>query len=162
MTPTIRPGQDSDAPAFIALITRCWADYPGCVLHVDAEEPELHALASHFAARGGALWIAGEGIGMIATRPTRDGTWEICRVYVHPEHHGTGLAHRLMDLAEAHSGAPAFELWTDTRFGRAHGFYAKRGYQRRETRALGDLSNSSEYRYEKRPASGGALPTGIS
>ncbi len=65
--PLIRPGRDEDAPRFIALIERCWADYPDCVLDVDAEAPELRALASYYAGRGGALWLAGEGAGMIAT-----------------------------------------------------------------------------------------------
>jgi hypothetical protein len=51
------------------LIGRCWADYPGCILDVDAEEPHLYALATHYRAQGGALWVAGDVAGMIATRP---------------------------------------------------------------------------------------------
>ena len=153
MPTPIRPGRDEDAPAFIALIERCWSDYPGVHLHVDEEEPDLRALATHFARQGGALWIAGNGIGMVATRPLPDGTWEICRVYVHPDHHGTGLARHLVSLAETHSGATGFELWTDTRFIRAHRFYEKLGYRRDPSasgeRALGDRSNSREYRYTK-------------
>jgi hypothetical protein len=42
----IRPGRDSDAAGFIALIGACWAEYPGCVLDVDGELPELRALAT--------------------------------------------------------------------------------------------------------------------
>lgn len=150
----MRPGRDADASGFIALIGRCWADYPGCVLDVDAETPELRALASYYAGLGGALWVAGDVAGMIATRPSTDGAWEICRFYVHPDQHGAGLAQTLMDTAEAHAagrGAVLLELWTDTRFLRAHRFYEKRGYLRGEWRALHDLSQSEEFRYSRLP-----------
>ena len=83
---------------------------------------------------------------MIATRPI-GAAWEICRVYVHPALHGAGLAHRLMDTAEAHANGAPIELWTDTRFLRAHRFYAKRGYIRDGWRALNDLARSEEWRY---------------
>jgi hypothetical protein len=53
--PRLRPGRDADAEGFIALIGACWAAYPGCVLDVDGEVPELRALATHFAGQGGAL-----------------------------------------------------------------------------------------------------------
>ena len=39
----IRPGRDSDADGFIALIGACWESYPGIVLDVDGEMPELRA-----------------------------------------------------------------------------------------------------------------------
>ena len=146
----VRPGRDTDAAGFIALIARCWADYPGVVLHVDEEAPELRALASYYRERGGAVWVAGDVQGMIAVKPSGAGMWEICKVYVHPDLHGTGLAHRLMDVAEGHAaraGATGLELWTDTRFDRAHRFYAKRGYVRGVVRALYDLCDSSEWQY---------------
>ena len=44
---------------FIALIETCWSDYPGCVLDVDTEAPELRALASYYRGRGGMLWVEG-------------------------------------------------------------------------------------------------------
>jgi GNAT superfamily N-acetyltransferase len=66
---------------------------------------------------------------------------------------GTGLADRLLDRAEAHAiaaGARWLALWTDTRFERAHRFYERRGYVRSGlVRALGDLSNTTEFRYAK-------------
>lgn len=131
--PAIRAGRDGDAALFIALIGRCWADYPGCVLDVEVEERELLALETAMRARGGAVWIAGEGVGMVGARPSGGEVWEICRVYVHPALHGSGLGARLMDVAEGHAvsaGARRLELWTDTRFHRAHRFYEKRGWQR--------------------------------
>jgi GNAT superfamily N-acetyltransferase len=167
----IRPGRDQDAEGFIALIGACWAEYPGCVLDVDAEEPELRALASHMRVKGGALWTAelgGRVVGMVGTCPEDsdaspltpaesggegENCWAISRLYLDHSLRGTGLADRLLDRAEAHaiaSGARRLALWTDTRFERAHRFYERRGYVRSgPTRALGDLSNTIEFHYAK-------------
>lgn len=157
----LREGRDSDADGFIALIGACWAEYPGCVLDVDGEVPELRALATYFRDQGGALWVAeraGRVAGMVGTRPMKDdAAWEICRMYVDAEARGAGLAAALLDRAEAHArdaGAERLILWTDTRFTRAHRFYEKRGYVRHGSiRILDDLSHSLEFRYAK-PARG--------
>ena len=125
-------------------------------MDVDAEVPELRALASYYAGQGGALWSAeadGAVIGVIATRPLGDGAWEICKMYVAAPWRGAGLAATLIDTAEAHAraaGATRMKLWTDTRFERAHRFYEKRGYVRQDgLRELHDLSNSVEHYYIK-------------
>jgi GNAT superfamily N-acetyltransferase len=149
----LRPGRDSDGPALIALIGACWALYPGVRMDVDREMPELHALASYYQ---GALWVAEQDhriVGMTATRTLGDDVWEICRVYVDPALHGAGLAHDLLDAAESHAvrnGARRLELWSDTRFERAHAFYEKRSYVRHGgIRVLHDISNSLEFGYAK-------------
>lgn len=157
MSETIRPGRDADAAGFIALIRACWGEYPSIVFDLDGELPELHALASYYAARGGALWAAedpaGRIVGMIALRPESDGVWEICRLYVDRAHRGTGLAARLLAGAEARAaaaGAARFVLWSDTRFARAHRFYEKHSYVRAGAiRSLDDLSHSLEFGYAK-------------
>jgi GNAT superfamily N-acetyltransferase len=161
MEAAIRPGRDDDAPGFIALISSCWAEYPGCVFDLDGELPELRHLATWFEDQGSTLWTAareGAVIGTVATRPMReDRAWEICRLYVAKEARGTGLAQRLLDTAESHAreaGAHRMVLWTDTRFEAAHSFYEKRGYVRQGAiRILDDLSKSLEFRYAK-PARG--------
>ncbi len=154
---TIRPGRDDDAQGFIALIGTAWAEFPGFVVDVDAEMPELRALASHFAGSGGTLWAAeadGRIVGMVATRPLRhDEAFEICRMYVARACRGTGLAQRLLRMAEdwaREAGAARMVLWTDTRFEAAHRFYEKHGYVRQGAiRILDDLSKSLEFRYAK-------------
>lgn len=159
--PTIRPGRDSDAADYIRLVGDAWAEFPNCILDVDGEVPELRALASYFAAAGGAVWVAeqdGRAVGMVATRPLgSDQAWEICKMYVEKSQRGSGLAHALLGGAEAHAqqhGAHRMVLWTDTRFDAAHRFYEKRGYVRAGSiRILDDISNSLEFRYAK-PASG--------
>ena len=153
----LRPGRDADADGFIRLIGDCWSEYPGCILDVDGELPELRALATYFAEAGGALWTAeqdGRVIGMAATRPMgQDAAYEICKVYVAKEARGSGLAYDLLRAAEAHAraaGAERLVLWTDTRFETAHRFYEKRGFVRQgPIRVLHDLSNSLEFRYVK-------------
>lgn len=151
----IRPGTDADAPHYIRLVREAWAEYPGVVFDLHGELPELLHLATHFAERGGALWLSDDAHGMIATRPLRDEDqgWEICRVYLDKAARGTGLAQRLLAVAEDHArahGARRLVLWTDTRFLAAHAFYEKAGYVRQGAiRILDDLSNSLEFRYAK-------------
>ena len=152
----IRPGRDSDADGLIALIGRCWSDYPGCVLDLEHEEQALFALETYCAERGGALWTAedaGAVAGMAAILPGDDGAWELKKLYVHPDQHGSGLAHRLLDVAEAHAmaaGAVRLTLWSDTRFTRAHRFYEKRSWVRHgPIRALDDASHTLEFGYAK-------------
>jgi GNAT superfamily N-acetyltransferase len=152
----IRPGRDTDGPAFIALIWACWSAYPGIKMDVDREMPSLRALATFYIGEHGALWAAeaeGRVVGMIATKPVDAATWEICQVYVDPVRHGSGLGHALLDRAERHAitaGAQRLELWSDTRFDRAHRFYEKRSYVRHgPVRVLHDISNSLEFGYAK-------------
>jgi GNAT superfamily N-acetyltransferase len=156
----IRSGEDSDAPGIIALIGTCWGEYPGIVLDVDGEVPELRLLATHYAGKGGALWVAEDGgriAGMIGVVPHSNDAWEIVRLYMLQAYRGTDLAPRLLGMAEAHArkaGATRLVLWSDTRFDRAHRFYEKHSYVRHgPIRVLGDLSNSLEFAYAK-PVSG--------
>lgn len=123
---------------------------------MDGELPELRALASHYADKGGALWAAedaGQIVGMIGTVPAPDGAWEIVRLYVLRQMRGTDLAPRLLATAESHArqaGATGFVLWSDTRFDRAHRFYEKHSYVRHgPIRVLHDISNSLEFHYAK-------------
>ena len=168
MTPPLRPGRDADADGLIALIGACWGEYPGIVLDVDGEVPELRALAGYFARAGGALWVAeaaGAIVGMIGVRPAAEPdvppgppapllpTWEICKLYLARAWRGTGLAEALLRQAETHAvaaGAGRLLLWSDTRFTRAHRFYEKNAYLRAgPVRVLHDLSHSLEFGYAK-------------
>jgi GNAT superfamily N-acetyltransferase len=158
--PVLRAGRDGDAEGFIALISACWAEYPGCVMDLDGEVPELRALASYYGAKGGALWAAEQGgrvVGMVGTAPLDGGApgdvWEICKMYAYAAQRGTGLAQALIAAAEGHArgrGATAMRLWSDTRFDRAHRFYEKCSYVRAgPIRVLDDLSHSLEFEYGK-------------
>ena len=154
--PVLRAGRDSDGPGLIALLTECWLEYPGCVVDIDGEVPELHALATYFANDGGAIWVCEVDrrvVGMIGTRPLGSAEWELCKLYAYASQRGTGLALALYEtmLAHVHAGnGRSVRLWTDTRFERAHRFYEKLGFIRQPgIRELHDLSNRLEYEYLK-------------
>lgn len=150
----IRADRDDDAEA---LIGHCWAEYPGIVLDVDREAPELRALASHYAAGGAVRYgrrnrrhVCGDDCDLSSWR-CMENLAPICAV------RGTGLGQELLARAEAwarQSGATRLELWSGTRFERAHSFL-------REARLCADqgirprhaLSNSIEFHYAK-PVSG--------
>ena len=153
---SIRDGRDADADGFIELIATCWGEYPSIKIDIDAELPELRALASYYAGKGGALWAAetdGKIVGMIGVVPRSDHNWEIVRLYMLQPHRGTDLAPRLLAIAETHAratGATRLVVWSDTRFDRAHRFYEKHSYVRHgPIGVLHDISNSLEFGYAK-------------
>lgn len=159
----VRPGHDNDSWELIALISACWSEYPGCVMDVHGECPDLLAPATVAEREGGAFWVATDPCGtVVATvgwRPLRPGTIELKRLYVARRCRREGLASRLMDLAEAEAvgaGATSMELWTDTRFIGAHVFYKGRGYTiAGPDRELRDLSRTREHHFEKHLAGRG-------
>ena len=67
----LREAVDADSAGVIALVARVFAEYPGCVLDVDGEEPDLRAPASSF----DGFWVLegdGEIVGSVALT-IRDG-----------------------------------------------------------------------------------------
>lgn len=156
----IRDARDDDGDALIALIEACWADYPGCILDVDKDNPELRTFASHYTGKGGRAWIAecsGKVVGSAAVEPSPDGA-HIHTLYVDPALRRRGLARRLLTLVEEQamrSGAGFIDLWTDLRFTAAHAFYESLGYRRRGgVRSLDDASQSIECNFVKKLESG--------
>ncbi len=153
---TLRPARDDDAETIIRVVSRCWAEYPGCVTDIDNEAPELRALATHMQGKGGAAFVAerdGAVRSLTAVWPDADGGWEIGKMYCAAEMRGTSAAPGLLLLAEQFAraqGGRELRLWSDTRFTRAHAFYEKHGFLRTgPIRALGDRSNSVEFGYWK-------------
>lgn len=153
----LRDAADGDAAGLIALIGACFAAYPGCHLAVDAEMPELRAIASRHAALGGRFWIAeaaGRLVGSVGVEPAAGGAGlELVKLYVAPSARRQGLGARLVGRVEAEArarGARRICLWSDTRFTDAHRLYARLGFHRRPgVRLLCDLSDSREYGFVK-------------
>jgi putative acetyltransferase len=152
----IRSALDTDGAALRALIAPIFAEYENC-LFVDDEFPELAAPASHYAAKGGALFVAekdGRMVGSLAAALVEPGIGELFKVYASAETRGTGLSHRLYAMGEAlmrERGAREIVLWTDTRFARGHRFYDKLGFERQPVlRYLADVSATWEFFYRKR------------
>jgi putative acetyltransferase len=147
---------DVDSPGIVALVGMCFAEYPGCVLDVDQEEPGLLTPADSFAR----FWVLVDDrervFGCIAcTEHDVDGAAgvELKKCYLHPAYRGRGLASQMVKLVEDHARAasrPRVELWSDTRFTQAHAVYEHLGYQRTgEERDLHDLSATREFYFRK-------------
>ena len=153
----LRDARDSDAEGLIALIGGCFAEYPGCLLDVDGELPELRAIAAAFRGWGGRFWVAERGgrvIGCAGFTPgKRPGHAELKKLYVEKPARTLGLGSILCTLVEdeaRRAGFTRIDLWSDTRFTTAHRFYEKRGYARgTETRELHDSSHTVEFYFER-------------
>ena len=63
--PALRPAHDDDGWEVIALIGACWSEYPGCVMDVHGECPDLLAPASAYHRLGGAFWVATDPCGTV-------------------------------------------------------------------------------------------------
>ncbi|WP_342359143.1 GNAT family N-acetyltransferase [Terrarubrum flagellatum] len=148
----MRPGRDSDGDDIAALIARIFAEYEGCFFD-RAEFPELKAPASHYASKGGRLWVAEQDGAVVATTAVfvnrEPDAFEIGKVYVAAQLRGSGLAQKLLSLAltEARERkGREMVLYSDTRFTRAHAFYERLGFVRLPgVRLLHDISHTLEF-----------------
>lgn len=152
----IREARDDDSEQLIGLIEGCYGEYPGCVLLVNDEAPELLKIATTHAQLGGRFWVAeqdGELLGSAGLVAGKNGTVEMKKLYVAKDARKIGIGARLCSLVEVEAmsrGADAIELWSDTRFEDAHRLYERRGYKRSpKTRELNDASKSVEYHFRK-------------
>jgi putative acetyltransferase len=153
----IRDARDDDAAGLIALIGAVFAEYPGCVLEVDHEMPQLRAIATAFGELSGRFWVAeedGEVAGCVGISPADDPAGaELKHLYVARRARRAGLGTRFVEMVEreaTRNGAAFVELWSDTRFLDAHRLYERLGYARsQQTRELEDLSNSVEFHFFK-------------
>ena len=154
----LREVADTDSAALIDLIGTCFAEYPGCVLDVDGEEPWLRAPATAYRAMNGALWVYTRGARgpVVACGAIKYGDGECAEVksvYVAPAARRRGFARALCQLIEdaaRAAGKTGVHLWTDTRFTDAHEMYRRLGYlMLAQTRELHDLSDTVEYHMTK-------------
>ncbi len=150
----IEPGRAADAPAVIRLIGRVFEEY-GFVYEPAEEVPDLLAFDRHYAPPQGGFFVVragGEIVGSVGVERLPDGAAELHRLYLAAELRGRGLGRALVEAVLAWcrtAGIRHLVLWSDTRFDRAHGLYERMGFARTGERALADVNQSREYRYER-------------
>jgi predicted GNAT family N-acyltransferase/RimJ/RimL family protein N-acetyltransferase len=157
LLPGVRPVRDADAAALQALVAGCFAEYPGCVLELNALDAWMRAPAAGYAAKRGQLWVVPAGDGLAASVGWAPGSGpeavELKTLYVAATARRRGLAAALVGLVERAArerAARRVELWTDTRFHDAHRLYERLGYARLPgERPLHDVSQTIEYPYAK-------------
>jgi GNAT superfamily N-acetyltransferase len=152
----LRLVRDVDAQELFGLLALCFADYPGCFVDPHDDLKDLLRPEQSFPPPGGFFTIEDERgrVGACAALDfPEQGVAELHRVYVRPDLQRRGLGRRLSEamLARAaEAGATRMILYSDTRFTGAHAMYQRLGFTRvGEVRALGDISGSHEYRFER-------------
>lgn len=168
MSVVVRPAIDTDAQDLFGLMALCFAEYPGCFVDPHDDMPDL-VRPGHWKERraadgrllGGAFWVVEDernrvcaSVAVDFPEIAADGhpVAELHRLYVRPDRRKNGLAANLVARAEAvasEAGARRMILWSDTRFESAHRLYERLGYTKGGTRALGDISHSIEYFFDK-------------
>ncbi|TNE61562.1 MAG: GNAT family N-acetyltransferase [Alphaproteobacteria bacterium] len=154
---SLRAVADTDADGLITLIGNCFGEYEGVYLEPDGLDSDLRAYASYLADIKGAGYIIeknGEIVAVVSCAPIGAGRWQLKRIYLGQALRGTGLGPKLLKFIEDFmraAGAESIELWSDTRFSRAHRFYEREGYEKQaQTRDLHDSSNTTEFYFIKR------------
>ena len=151
----IRPATRDDAEALVALVDAVYREY-GDEVDLDGYDRDLLDVELAYGEKGGAFVVLvadGEVVGAHATQPVDvdAGIVTFRRLYVQDRFRGKGVGPALMDWALEWSKDHGFgrvEFWSDTRFTRAHRFFARYGFVRGETRDMqeGPLV-FSEYRF---------------
>lgn len=131
----LRPATAADAPAIIALVDSVYQEYGDKVCLEDADKDLLSA-HEHYARLGGEFVVLEAedrivGIHAIVPLPHQPGACTFRRLYLHPSLRGGGSGTRLMQWAIERAQTMGFkrvEFWSDTRFSRAHRFFARLGF----------------------------------
>lgn len=153
---TFRPVRNADAEGLIALLERCFSEYPGVVVEPDGIDADLCSYATRLEQSGGEGFVLeqeGQIVALVSGVPLTGGCYQLKRIYLDASLRGSGMSSKMLRLIERRAracDAATVELWSDTRFERAHRFYTREGYIKTGAeRELGDLSNSVEYQFVK-------------
>lgn len=154
---TFRPVRNADADGLINLIERCFSEYPGVVVEPDGIDADLRAYATALEQSGGEGFVLkqdGQIVALVSGVLLSGARYQLKRIYLDASLRGSGMGTKMLKLIESRAqacGAQSIELWSDTRFERAHRFYIREGYAKTGSeRTLGDLSNSVEYQFLKK------------
>jgi len=153
----LRSVKDSDRDGLIALIGGIFSEYEGVYLEPDDLDSDLQAYASYMDSIGGEGFVVdgdnGDLLACVSYAPLEGSRFQLKRIYLSQGLRGSGMGLKLLHFAEDKArarGATEMELWSDTRFTRAHRFYEREGYVKQAyTRDLNDSSNTTEYCFIK-------------
>ena len=146
MAATIRRAERRDIVGFVTMKNEAWRwAYAGILpaehlasLAVDQQVRGWRETFEHDTDPGVAIALDGDRIvGVVSWGPTRDddvpdATGEIGMLYVSPDHVGTGLGRRLLELALGNLGRAGFAratLWVLEANERGRGFYEHMGWR---------------------------------
>ena len=163
--PSLRPATNTDQQAIIELITNVYREY-GETMCLENADKDLLDIEANYAQKGGAFVVLENSgdeklngnkhnriIAAHATLPidSEKGLVTFRRLYSTTEVRGTGVGVTMMGWALNWAIENKFtdvQFWSDTRFERAHTFFAKFGLAKGHTRDMNDgYEPYSEYRF---------------
>ena len=133
MTLLIRDLLPDDLPAVRRLVEEVLGEF-GLTSQVGGVDRDLQEVRARYGGRMAGFWVADADaavVGTVAIRPKDADRCELKRLYVRPDHRGTGLGQRLYEHAEAFARAAGYaRIWLDSsrRFTKAHRLYQRNGF----------------------------------
>lgn len=153
--PVIRPARNSDREVIIEIIDTCLREI-GDRFFPEGEGQDLLDVDAAYTHKGGAFVVLEQDARIIGTHATspvdkEKGVITFRRLYLKREFRGQGQGRQLMQWAidwSIEHGWKQVVFWSDTRFTRAHEFFATFGFKKGETRDMDDgAAPYSEYRF---------------
>ncbi len=144
----IREIEERDDKAVEGVIRACLKEFGGDHEGTAWMDPDLCRFSSVYSVEGRRYWVAEDAEGKIAggcgVGPLKGRVCELQKMYCLPEARGTGLAHRLMDLALAYAAEYYDRCYLETfsNMLAARRFYKKHGFETLD-RPLGDTGHFS-------------------
>lgn len=141
----IRPVRPGDRDGVIALIDGVYREY-GEQMCLDDADSDLRDLDARYSGKGGAFVVLTDESGVRGCHGglplDKAGCCTFRRLYLDPTLRGSSWGHALMQWAidwARDGGFERVEFWSDTRFVRAHRFFAKFGFEtNKQTREMFD------------------------
>ena len=143
----MRKYQAKDREAIIKMIDSIYREY-GDKIYLEGADSDLLDIEGNYF-QDGDFWVeqtdTGEIIASIAVKKSQNSFDELIaslkRFYMLPEYRGSGLARQMHDTVIEwckQNHISQMYLWSDTRFTRAHSFYSKHGYEKKDIRKMND------------------------
>jgi putative acetyltransferase len=144
----MRKYQPQDRESIIKMIDYIYREY-GDKIHLVGFDSDLLDIEGSYL-QSGDFWVeqasTGEIIACIAVKKSEQNGFNeqtalLKRFYIMPEYRGSGLAPKMHNTVVEWCRRYEIKqiyLWSDVRFTRAHAFYSKHGYKRKDIRDMND------------------------